>query len=55
MVLSTQGSGGNFHWKPSQVGLPVLANGDPYRPLLVDFYNYKRCAIVAMGCDPYCL
>ena len=33
---------GDVRWQESKVGLLVIANGDPYRPLLVEIFSYKR-------------
>ncbi|CAN0236864.1 unnamed protein product [Ectocarpus sp. 6 AP-2014] len=35
-------SGGSVLWSQSKVGLPVLANGDPHRPLVVEFFGYRK-------------
>ncbi|CAM9101606.1 unnamed protein product, partial [Hapterophycus canaliculatus] len=37
-----QASGGSLRWRESKVGLPVLSNGDLYRPLLVELFGYRR-------------
>ncbi|CAM9341780.1 unnamed protein product [Scytosiphon promiscuus] len=29
-------------WQESQVGLPILSNGDPHRPLVVEVFAYKK-------------
>ncbi|CAM9668630.1 unnamed protein product [Pylaiella littoralis] len=34
--------GGQIRWHQSKVGLPILSNGDPYRPLVVELFGYKR-------------
>ena len=42
VVLLAQGSGGVLRWEKTEIGLPVLANGDPHRPLLIELYGYKK-------------
>eukprot|EP00752_Nemacystus_decipiens_P010181 g9072.t3 len=37
-----QVSGGTLRWRQSKVGLPVLSNGDPHRPLVVELFSYKK-------------
>eukprot|EP00903_Cladosiphon_okamuranus_P009585 g9125.t2 len=37
-----QVSGGGLRWRESKVGLPVLSNGDPHRPLVVELFSYKK-------------
>lgn len=39
-----QGRGGSVCWRESSVGIPILSNGDPFRPLLVELFVYKRSA-----------
>eukprot|EP00904_Undaria_pinnatifida_P009983 jgi/Undpi1/6114/HiC_scaffold_20.g08599.m1 len=34
--------GGTLRWRESQVGLPILSNGDPFRPLVVELFAYKK-------------
>lgn len=42
LVFGEQASGGSLRWQENKVGLPILSNGDPYRPLLVEFFSYKK-------------
>ncbi|CAM9291797.1 unnamed protein product, partial [Sphacelaria rigidula] len=37
-----QGVSGECRWKECNVGLPILANGDPHRPLVVELWSYQR-------------
>ena len=41
-VAERQISGGVLQWRESRVGLPVLSNGDPHRPLVVELFSYKK-------------
>ncbi len=37
-----QVSGGSLRWRQSKVGMPILSNGDPHRPLVVELLSYRR-------------
>ena len=37
-----QATAGTLRWRESKIGLPILSNGDPFRPLVVELFAYKR-------------
>lgn len=41
LVPLRQVVGNSVRWKQTEVGLPVLANGDLHRPLVVEVFGYK--------------
>ncbi|CAM9489319.1 unnamed protein product, partial [Laminaria digitata] len=37
-----QVTGNTLRWRECKVGLPILSNGDPFRPLVVELFAYKK-------------